>query len=170
VLVVLVTLWLLPPSWGVGRLRPFLSLALYLTISITLARLLVYVFRKYIRLFLWRVRNRMVAVYVFVGLIPLLLVVVTVVLGISLGTFPLATYMVNARIGQRAASLQAAAASLGWDMRASDPAARPAALRAFIENANQSFPQVMIRIDTPARAYALPNDLEDGPVPPAVRG
>ncbi len=168
-LAVLITLWLLPPGWGVGRLRPLLSLALYLTVSIAVARLLVHAFRKYIRLFLWRVRNRMIAVYVFVGLIPLLLVIVTAVLGLSLVAGPLAAYMVNARIGQRAASLQAAAASLGWDMRASEPSERPAALRAFIDNASEIFPQVMVRIDLPNRAFALPDELAEGAIPAAVR-
>ena len=167
---VLLVAWLLPPPpWGVGRGRLLLRLALYLTGSIVFARGLLYLFRAYVKRFLWRVRNRIVAVYIFVGLIPLLLVLTMAVLGLSLVSGPLSAYMVRARIEQRAASLQATAASLGWDVRAADPEKRGEAVRAFLASTAQSFPRVMMRIDTPNRVYAEPVDLANEALPEDLR-
>jgi phosphoserine phosphatase RsbU/P len=166
----LVVVWLLPPPWGVGRGRVLLRLAVYLTGSMVVARGLLYLFRSYVKRFLWRVRNRMVAVYIFVGLIPLLLVLTMVVFGLSLVSGPLAAYMVRARIEQRAASLQATAASLGWDVRAADPERRGEAVRAFLTKTAQFFPQVMMRVDTSSRVFAQPGDLANETLPETLRG
>jgi sigma-B regulation protein RsbU (phosphoserine phosphatase) len=163
-------LWLLPPSSGLGRGRLLVRLALYLTGSIVVARSLLYLFRAYVKLFLWRVRNRMVAVYIFVGLIPLLLVLTMVVLGLSLVSGPLSAFIVRARIEQRAASLQATAASLGWDVRAAEPEKRGEAVQAFLANTAQFFPRVMMRVDTPSRVFAQPSDLANEKLPQAMRG
>ncbi len=153
-----------PLSPLILTIRIILQIAIYLTGSVVLMRYVVRGMRAMARRFLWRVRHRMIAVYLFVGFIPLTLAFLLNSLGFYLLIGPLAAYMVSSRIEQRAATLQATAASLGWELRAAPAGERRATAMAFFEGTAERYPHIMARFETPQRSATYPPDaLIDAP-------
>jgi sigma-B regulation protein RsbU (phosphoserine phosphatase) len=128
--------------------RIALQIAIYFTGSVVVIRIVAGAMRALLRRFLWRVRHRMVVVYLFVGVIPLALAVMMAGLGLVLLFGPIAAYMVTSRLEQRAAELHATAASLGWELRAAEPEQRGAIARRFLQDALTRFPGILARFDT----------------------
>ncbi len=139
---------------GVGAIREPLQGVIYILGSIAVVRYSIKGVRILIGKFLWRVRRRMAAVYVFVGLIPLTLAVTLAGLGTALLFGPLAAYMVTSKVEQRAAELHAAAASFGWEIRATEPSRRREAGLRFIQDAQERFPGIVLRVETAEGAVA----------------
>ena len=148
-------LWPLEPIVpGVRAIREILQAAIYILGSIAVVRYVVKGIGILIGKFLWRVRRRMAAVYLFVGFIPLTLAVTLSGLGMALLFGPLAAYMVTSKMEQRTAELHAAAASFGWEIRATEPALRREAGLRFIQDAQERFPGIVLRVETPEGAVA----------------
>ena len=139
---------------GVGGIRGLLQGVIYILGSIAIVRYSIKGVRILIGKFLWRVRRRMAAVYVFVGLIPLTLAVTLAGLGTALLFGPLAAYMVTSKVEQRAAELHAAAASFGWEIRATEPSRRREAGLRFIQDAQERFPGIVLRVEMAEGAVA----------------
>ena len=149
--------------------RIALRVAIFLAGSVVLVRLAIRGIRALTGRFLWRVRHRMAAVYVFVGVIPVLLVLSLAVFGSYLTLGPLAAYMVASRIEQRSASLQATAAAFGWKLRSVEVAGRRAAAEEFLREVSPVFPGIIVRVETPAGPVGYPPWLLEGELPPAIR-
>ena len=148
-------LWPLEPVVpGVRALRAILQGAIYILGSIAVVRYAVKGVRILVGKFLWRVRRRMAAVYLFVGFIPLVLAATLAGLGMALLFGPLAAYMVTSKVEQRSAELHTAAASFGWEIRATEPSLRPEAGRRFIQDAQGRFPGIVLRVETAEGAVA----------------
>ena len=148
-------LWPLEPVVpGVNAIRALLQGAIYILGSIAVVRFAVKGVRILIGKFLWRVRRRMAAVYLFVGFIPLTLAVTLAGLGMALLFGPLAAYMVTSKVEQRAAELHAAAVSFGWEIRATEPSRRREAGLRFIQDAQERFPGIVLRVETAEGAVA----------------
>jgi len=155
-------LWPVEPLSGAVRaIRVALQAAIYAAGAVVLARYGVWAVRLVIRRFLWRVRHRMAAVFFFVGVVPLTLAITLALLGGSLLLGPFAAFIVTSGIEQRAASLQAQAASLGWQVRATPEPEREEAVRRFLENASETFHGIMARIKTSSGSMTYPPGLRN---------
>jgi sigma-B regulation protein RsbU (phosphoserine phosphatase) len=150
-------LWPLEPySSFVLAARIALQIAIYLAGSVVVIRIVVGVIRALVRRFLWRVRHRMIVVYLFVGVIPLTLALTLAGFGLVLLFGPIAAYMVTTRLEQRAAELHATAASLGWELRSAEPTQRRPIAQRFLENALTRYPGILARFDTPRGPAGFP--------------
>ncbi len=153
----------------VRGIRELLQGVIYILGSIAIMRYSIKGVRIVIRKFLWRVRRRIAAVYVFVGLIPLTLAVTLAGLGTALLFGPLAAYIVTSMVEQRAAELHAAAASFGWEIRATEPSRRREVGRRFIQDAQERFPGIMLRVETAEGTVAgFPDWLLEEKPPPGI--
>ena len=173
-LLLLVAVYLL--LWPVERLSPLvlqtrvaLQIAIYAIGSVVVARFAIRGTNALIRRFLWRVRHRMIAVYLFVGVIPLALAITLAGLGLSLLFGPVAAYMVSSNLDQHATALQSAAASFGWELRATEPGRRREAAGRFISDASQRFPGIMLRVDTLRGPAGFPPWLVDERPPDGIQ-
>ncbi len=159
-------LWPLEPlSGAVYGIRVALQVALYVIGAIVLTRVLYRLVRVLTRRFLWRVRHRMAAVFIFVGVIPLLLAVLSAAAGLALVFGPLAAYMTSNEIDKRAEALYATADSLAWELRAGSSAqAREVGAR-FLADARQRYPGILVRFETPDGPISFPEGfkMEDPP-------
>ena len=172
-LLLLVAVYLL--LWPVEPLSPlvlearvFLQIAIYAIGSVVVARFAIRGTNALIRRFLWRVRHRLIAVYLFVGVIPLALAVTLAGIGLVLLFGPVAAYMVSSNLDQHATALQSAASSFGWELRATEPGRRREAVGRFISDASQRFPGIMLRVDTPRGPAGFPPWLVDGRLPDTI--
>ena len=145
-LLLLVAVYLL--LWPVEPLSPlvlearvFLQIAIYAIGSVVVARFAIRGTNALIRRFLWRVRHRLIAVYLFVGVIPLALAITLAGVGLVLLFGPVAAYMVSSNLDQHATALQSAASSFGWELRATEPGRRREAVGRFISDASQALPR-----------------------------
>lgn len=162
-------LWPLEPlSPLVLGARVALQIAIYAIGSVVVARFAIRGTNALIRRFLWRVRHRLIAVYLFVGVIPLALAVTLAVLGLVLLFGPVAAYMVRSNLDQHATALQSAAASFGWELRATEPGRRREAAARFISDASRRFPGIMLRVDTPQGPAGFPPWLVDDRLPDTI--
>ena len=154
---------------GASMARGVLQAAIFVLAFIAVIRYAVRGVRGLVGKFLWRVRRRMAAVYLFVGFIPLALAVTLAGLGMALLFGPLAAYMVTSKVEQRTAELHAAAASLGWEIRATEPSLRREAGRRFIVDARERFPGIVLRVETEQGAVAgFPAWLREEKPPPNI--
>lgn len=175
VLIVMTALFLaLLPLEGlspvVGGLRVVLQIAIYIVGSVVLVRVLTRLGRILLERFLWRVRHRMIAVYLFVGFIPLaLFALLTLATGYLLWG-PLGAYMVEANLAERAARLEATAASLGWELRSYGPAEREELLADYVSSAEETYPGLLARIESARGVYALPDAFAAEAPPVTIRG
>ena len=162
-------LWPVEPlSSVVLQTRVALQIAIYVIGSVVVVRFAIRGTKALIGRFLWRVRHRMIAVYLFVGVIPLALAITLAGLGLSLLFGPVAAYMVNSNLGQHATALQSAASSFGWELRATEPGLRREAADRFISDASERFPGIMLRVDTPRGPAGFPPWLVDDKVPETI--
>ena len=173
-LLLLVAVYLL--LWPVEPLSPlvlearvFLQIAIYAIGSVVVARFAIRGTNALIRRFLWRVRHRLIAVYLFVGVIPLALAITLAGVGLVLLFGPVAAYMVSSNLDQHATALQSAASSFGWELRATEPGRRREAVGRFISDASQRFPGIMLRVDTPRGPAGFPPWLVDGRLPDTIQ-
>ena len=163
-------LWPVEPlSPLVLEVRVALQIAIYAIGSVVVARFAIRGTNVLIRRFLWRVRHRLIAVYLFVGVIPLALAVTLAGFGLVLLFGPVAAYMVRSNLDQHATALQSAASSFGWELRATEPGRRREAVDRFISDASQRFPGIMLRVDTPRGPAGFPPWLVDGRLPGTIQ-
>ena len=162
-------LWPLEPlSRLVLQARVVLQIVIYAIGSVVVVRFAIRGTKALIRRFLWRVRHRMIAVYLFVGVIPLALAVTLAGLGLRLLFGPVAAYMVSSNLDQHATALQSAASSFGWELRATPPGRRREVVGRFIADASQRFPGIMLRVDTPRGPAGFPPWLVDDRLPGTI--
>lgn len=163
-------LWPIEPlSPLVLQARVALQIAIYVIGSVLVIRFAIRGTRALIRRFLWRVRHRMIAVYLFVGVIPLALAITLAGVGLVLLLGPVAAYMVSSNLDQHATALQSAASSFGWELRATEPGLRRETAARFISDASERFPEIMLRVDTPRGPAGFPQWLVDDRLPDTLK-
>ncbi len=111
-------LWPVQLVWGAVTGLTQFCLSLLLIISgLSLSYRLVQVAQWVVHKFLWRVRHRMLAVFFFIGVLPISLGAMLVMWGILLLFGPLTAYMVTMQITQYTERLQATADALLWQIQ-----------------------------------------------------
>ena len=104
-------------------------------------------FRTVARHAIWRLRNRLIVTYLFIGGVPILLIAVLVGLGIYGLASQVAVYLVTSELDRRVASLESAARGIAK----TDPAYRAEAMRRMSDLFyKEYFPNITMMIRTPA--------------------
>ncbi|MDX2269690.1 MAG: PP2C family protein-serine/threonine phosphatase [Bryobacter sp.] len=117
--------------------------------------------RMLLRSFIWKLRNRLIVAYVFIALVPLVLLGVLVVAGAYVVTGQMAIYLVTSELDRQVATLRAAAESVSRI----PPGARQASVENFGNYFEQRLPGFAMRIDEGATLlYPAAADL---PRPPS---
>lgn len=152
-------LWLLQPTFSF--LQPYRQFALALLLIlgglISMIRLTA-VGQWLVRKFLWRVRHRMVAVFFFVGALPISIGALLAIWGVLLLLGPLTAYMVATQFQRQVERIQATAQPLLWQLRDEPQAGRLAILKRFHEQAEETFPGMAIQADFPAARISFPEE------------
>ena len=163
-------LWPFEASWSaVFGIRTAIQFAIYALGSIVLVRILYRLARSLTRRFLWRVRHRMAAVFVFIGVIPLALAFLLSGLNLLLIFGPLGAFMVSNEVDKRAEALHATADSFIWQIRSLPANERGAAGLRFVEDARLRYPDLLIRFQPPTGpAIGIPAFMGDVAPPPSV--
>lgn len=89
---------------------------------------------------LWRVRNRMIVVFLFIGVVPLVLVGALVGLAGYFLIGQAAVYMTTSELDRRAVRLQETAATLLWRLRTADAASHPALINSYLQHVSENWP------------------------------
>lgn len=114
---------------------------------------------------LWRVRHRMVAVFFFVGVLPLGIAAVLVVMVIQLLLAPLTAYVTSSRFVDYGERVQAASYALLWQLRGTDAADLLPALERFRDDASDTFPEAAFLFQRQDSYWTFPEGELAGPVP-----
>ena len=161
-----IALWLLETAVPfLLPLRQF-SLALVLILGGLLAmRRLMGLGRWAIRRMLWRVRHRMIAVFFFVGALPISIATLLVVLGMLLVLGPLTRYMVTDQFVNYSARMRAAAEPLLWHLLETPSESRQDAVASFHRNATGEFPGLVLLTEFDGQSNSYPNSTLSGKPP-----
>ncbi|HYM10147.1 MAG TPA: SpoIIE family protein phosphatase, partial [Bryobacterales bacterium] len=144
--------------------REALRLAAYAAAVYLLIKLL----RAAARTLLWRVRNRMIVLFLFIGVVPLLLVAALVGVGGYILIGQAAVYMATTELDRRAGRLEGTAKALLWSMEAAEPAKRAALARTFLGRAAETWPGLEALVREAGQTTVFPEGSELEP-PPAER-
>lgn len=151
-------LWPFEGRWNwVFGVRTVLQFTIYFLGSIVLGRILFRLVRSAMRRFLWRVRHRMAAVYVFIGVIPLGLGLLLSGLGMFLVFGPLGAFLVSNEVDKRAEALYATADSFMWQIRSLPVGERRDVGAKFVADAQLRYPDLLVRFETPNGPIGIPD-------------
>ena len=114
---------------------------------------------------LWRVRHRMVAVFFFVGVLPVSLGALLVVWGSLVLLGPIAAHIVTSEFEGEVSRLRAMASPLLWQSRGASDADLTAMVQRFHANASELFPDLEIRLESNGRRISHPDGALEGEVP-----
>ncbi|MCC7234181.1 MAG: SpoIIE family protein phosphatase [Bryobacterales bacterium] len=112
--------------------------------------------RRLLRHFIWNLRNRMLVAFLFIAVIPLLLVVGLAGYSAKETAGQFAVYLVHSEYERRIAQLMLGAESLA---QGPDDALEPAVDRIGVVH-RQSFPGLRITVHAPSRTFAFPGGSE----------
>lgn len=147
-------------AWSevVRGVRGVLQVGIYLLGAVVLGRALYRLVRILSRRLLWRVRHRMAAVFIFLGVIPLVLAFSLFAVGLFFLFGPLGAFMVTSEVEKRAEALYATADSLAWELRSVDPAESRRIGGRFLADARQRYPGLLVRFETPNGPFSIPRE------------
>jgi sigma-B regulation protein RsbU (phosphoserine phosphatase) len=137
------------PLPGLGLLQ----LACYLAGAAAAAKLL----RIAVRKLLWRVRNRMIVLFLFIGFVPLLLATALAGLVGYILIGQVAVYMATTELDRRASRLHGTAAALAWSLDAAGSDRRPRLARSFLEHLSQTWPGLEARVRDREHTFVFPS-------------
>lgn len=118
-----------------------------------------------IRRFLWRVRHRMVAVFFFVGALPISFGALVATWGVALMLGPITGYMVTAHFLRHSDRIEAVTESLMWQLRNQAQPDRPATVASFHRHAEERFPGVLIQAEFEGVRVSYPEGSLAGEMP-----
>lgn len=121
--------------------------------------------RWVVRKLLWRVRHRMIAVFFFVGVLPISLGALVVAWGVILLLGPVTAHLITEEFSQQASRMEAAAAPLLWQLRDLPPADRPAFLLRYHSQAEARFPGLMLQAELDGTTASFPEGSLAGALP-----
>jgi sigma-B regulation protein RsbU (phosphoserine phosphatase) len=108
--------------------------------------------RMFLRSLIWKLRNRLIVAYLFIGLVPLILFSILTVAGAYVVTGQMAIYLVTSELDRQVASVRAAAESVAR-VPAIGRAASVERLGAYFE---ERFPGFEMRVDGESRILYPP--------------
>jgi sigma-B regulation protein RsbU (phosphoserine phosphatase) len=114
---------------------------------------------------IWRLRNRLIVTYLFIGGVPILLIAALVGLSIYGIASQVAVYLVTAELDRRVAALQSAAESI---IRTDAPARAETMRRMGDLFYKDRFPGINILLRTPAGVMRYPESSTENPPPMAA--
>jgi len=116
-----------------------------------------------VRRAIWRLRNRLIVAYLFIAVVPILMLAVLTLAGAWAVSGQIAAYLLNVEMDRRITSLRSTAASLGR----LTPQARVDAVRRAVYFFRDRFPGVEVTVrDDAGRLTRFPEDA-DATTPPA---
>jgi sigma-B regulation protein RsbU (phosphoserine phosphatase) len=118
-----------------------------------------------LRKVIWRLRNRLVVAYLFIAVVPILLILTLAGLGAYMLAEQVAVYMVRSELDRTVASMREAAAVL----RGSSPRTRSEILRRAGEIYGERFPGIILLIDDHGSLLQWPDAAGVGQAP-GVKG
>ena len=125
--------------------------------------------RWLVRKLLWRVRHRMVAVFFFVGVLPISLGALLAAWGGSLLLGPFTAYAVLTEFREEVGRLESMARPLLWQAREAPAAQRRALLERFQADASHEFPGLVLRIESGGSRTAVSGEALRGAIPSNLR-
>ena len=167
--VVMAALWLLQSV--VPALDPYLRLVqalLILSGGLLVVYRLMALGRWLARKLLWRVRHRMIAVFFFVGALPISLGALVVAWGIIVLLGPVTAHLVTVEFLRQSSRMEAMASPLLWQLRELPPSERPAYLSRFHAQAARQFPGLMLQAELDGITESFPEDSLSGVLPPQL--
>jgi phosphoserine phosphatase RsbU/P len=130
-----------------------LSLVLQLALVVAAIWLAVRVLRKAARHAVWRLRNRLLVTYLFISVVPIVLIVLLAVTGAEFLARQLAVYLVTSALDRRVEGLDSAAQSV----LLTHPQDRPAVIQAMIDLFYESrYPGIEVLLREPGRETRYP--------------
>ena len=159
-------LWLLQSV--IPALQPYLQLVqalLILSGGLFVMSRLTTLGRWVVRKFLWRVRHRMIAVFFFVGALPISLGALVVAWGTIVLLGPVTAHLVTVEFSRQGSRMEAMAAPLLWQLREAPPADRPSLLRRYHSQAEPRFPGLMLQAELDGITASYPEGSLAGLVP-----
>ena len=150
---------------GVGSLAQFALGLLLIVGGLACSYWLLRAAQWGVRRALWRVRHRMVAVFFFVGVLPISIGAVLVAFGVQLLLGPLTGYMIASQFGSYVDRMQATAEPLLWQMQETPQAERLALLQRFRSSAEGDFSGAAFRVDFENARLTSPEGALQGPMP-----
>lgn len=162
-------LWLLQSA--IPELQPYLQLfqaLLVLSGGLFVVYRLMALGRWVVRKFLWRVRHRMIAVFFFVGALPISLGALVVAWGIIVLLGPVTAHLVTVEVSRQASRLEATAAPLLWQLRELPPEERPALMQRYHMQAAPRFPGLILQAEVDGITASYPEGSLSGLLPAQV--
>jgi phosphoserine phosphatase RsbU/P len=132
-------------AWPASGLETFAALVTYVLGGWLALRLL----RLGLRKFTWRLRNRLFVTYLFIGVLPVLLVLTLVALGGYMLAGQVAAYLVRSELERRLVVLRSVAGDLG---------ASPASIQSIASRESQVFPGLILCISEHGETRDWPSD------------
>ena len=167
--VLVAALWLLQSAFS--SLDPYLQLVqalLLLSGGLLVVYRLMALGQWLVRKLLWRVRHRMIAVFFFVGALPISLGALVVAWGIIVLLGPVTAHLVNVEFLRQASRMEAIAAPLLWQLRELPPSERPAFLSRYHSQAARHFPGLMLQAELDGTTESFPAGSLSGVLPPQL--
>ena len=159
-------LWLLQSA--IAELQPYLGTfqALLLLFSgLFLVYRLMALGRWVVRKLLWRVRHRMIAVFFFVGVLPISLGSLVAAWGVILLLGPVTSHLFTEQFARLGSRIEATAAPLLWQLRDLPAADRPALLGRYHARAESRFPGLMLQAEFDGTTMSYPEGSLAGALP-----
>lgn len=138
--------WLAPAS-GMTGVFAFIAWLLGVVVLVRLARTLIH-------RMLWRLRNRLIVAYLFIAVVPIVLIVLLFGITTYAVTGQIAGYLINSELQRRTAALRRPAEAL-VRVRA---ASRAALARRIMHLSSGSFPQLTLIVRDGTTNYVLPQE------------
>ncbi len=117
--------------------------------------------RRLIRRILWRLRNRLIITYIFIGFVPIALVLLMLAIGIYILVGQVTTYLVTTELERRNELIRDAAYALGWNV-AKRMGTEPAegAANEFVNELHVRLPRLSVVIGAEGRIFLVPRDAD----------
>src|SRR5215469_8525730 len=106
--------------------------------NVTVILFLVLSFPRLMRRFLWRVRHRLLVTWIFVGVVPIVLIFLLLAEVGFILMGQLVSYMTTNEIVRESQSIRSAADTLAWTIEHSSPAAIPQLAAALVKETSES--------------------------------
>jgi sigma-B regulation protein RsbU (phosphoserine phosphatase) len=114
--------------------------------------------RRLLRPLLWSLRNRLIVTYVFIGVVPLFLILAMVAIGLYLVMGQVATHLVSSEIRSRQNLVFDATASIAWEISGRGDFSSLKTESGFLDLVHRRLPGLQVILRTSQANYYLSTD------------